>query len=168
MVTVAGAVAAFWLVGPDNTISTSSRELTSQGLAVVTAPDLLDRHGPTLHVTATSDKPLFVGVGQDLDVRDYLAGSAHTRLIRFDPPATFGTQEMRGRTSTLTPPSGLDWWVAKSGTGESSVAWPIQDGRYDVVVMNADGVRRSARRSASASRCTARSASVWWAWASAC
>ncbi len=97
VVTVAGAVAAFWLVGPDNTISTSARELTSEGLAVITAPDLLDRHGPTLHVTATGDKPLFVGVGQDLDVRDYLAGAAHTRLIRFDPPATFGTQDMRGR-----------------------------------------------------------------------
>ncbi|MEU4287544.1 hypothetical protein AB0E63_04915 [Kribbella sp. NPDC026596] len=139
VVTVAGALAAFWLVGPDNTISTSSRELTSQGLAVVTAPDLLDRHGPTLHVTATGDKSLFVGVGQDLDVRDYLSGSAHTRLIHFDPPATFGTQEMRGRATQLTQPSGLDWWVAKSGTGQASVAWPIQDGRYDVVVMNADG-----------------------------
>ncbi len=139
VVTVAGAVAAFWLVGPDNTISTSGRELTSQGLAVITAPDLLDRHGPTLHVTATGDEPLFVGVGQDLDVRDYLAGAAHTRLIRFDPPATFGAQGMRGRTTKLTPPGDLDWWVAKSGTGQPSVAWPIQDGRYDVVVMNADG-----------------------------
>jgi hypothetical protein len=139
VVTVAGAVAAFWLVGPDNTISTSARELTSQGLAVITAPDLLDRHGPTLHVTATGDKPLFVGVGQDLDVRDYLAGAAHTRLIRFDPPATFGTQDIRGRTTKLTPPRDLDWWVAKPGAGQQSVAWPIQDGRYDVVVMNADG-----------------------------
>ena len=139
VVTVAGAVAAFWLVGPDNTISTSGRELTSQGLAVITAPDLLDRHGPTLHVTATGDKPLFVGVGQDLDVRDYLADAAQTRLIRFDPPARFGTQDMRGRTAKLTPPGNLDWWVAKSGTGQPSVAWPIGDGRYDVVVMNADG-----------------------------
>jgi hypothetical protein len=139
VVTVAGALAAFWLVGPDNTITTPIRQLNSQGLAVVTAPDLLDRHGPTLHVTATSDKPLFVGVGQDLDVRDYLTGAAHTRLIRFDPPATYGTQDMRGGTTKLTPPSELDWWVAKSGTGEPSVEWPIQDGRYDVVVMNADG-----------------------------
>ena len=56
VVTVAGAVAAFWLVGPDNTDLHVSRELTSQGLAVITAPDLLDRHGPTLHVTATGDR----------------------------------------------------------------------------------------------------------------
>ncbi|MGW1341777.1 hypothetical protein ACWCOV_12030 [Kribbella sp. NPDC002412] len=140
MVTIAGAVAAFWLVGPDNTVTTGSRQFTSQGLAVITAPDLLDRHGPTLHVTAAGDQPVFVGVGRDLDVADYLAGASHTRLIRFDPPATFGTQEMRGRTARLTPPAQLDWWVAESsGSGRQSVAWPIQDGRYDVVVMNADG-----------------------------
>ncbi|MFI7059620.1 hypothetical protein ACIBL3_01445 [Kribbella sp. NPDC050124] len=140
VVTLAGAVAAFWLVGPDNTVTTASRQFTSQGLAVITAPDLLDRHGPTLHVTATGDKPVFVGVGQDLDVADYLSGAAHTRLIWFDPPATFGTQEMRGRSARVTPPADLDWWVAEaSGSGRQSVAWPIQDGRYDVVVMNADG-----------------------------
>ncbi|MEV0282750.1 hypothetical protein AB0H36_01390 [Kribbella sp. NPDC050820] len=140
VVTIAGAVAAFWLVGPDNTVTTGSRQFTSQGLAVISAPDLLDRHGPTLHVTATGDKPVFVGVGQDLDVADYLAGASHTRLIRFDPPATFGTQEMRGRSARLTPPAELDWWVAEAGgTGRQSLAWPIQDGRYDVVVMNADG-----------------------------
>ncbi|MDX3003925.1 hypothetical protein PWY87_19710 [Kribbella solani] len=137
--TAVGAVAAFWLVGPDNTISTPARGLTSSGVAVVTAPALLDRHGPTLHVTATGDKPLFVGVGQDLDVSDYLSGAANTRLIRFDPPRTFGTQEMRGRTNKLTPPGELDWWVAQSAPGTQSISWPIQDGKYDVVVMNADG-----------------------------
>ncbi|TCO13493.1 hypothetical protein EV652_12633 [Kribbella steppae] len=140
VVTLAGAVAAFWLVGPDNTITTGSRQFTSQGLAIITAPDLLDRHGPTLHVTASGDRPVFVGVGQDLDVANYLSGTAHTRLIRFDPPATYGTQEMRGRSANLTPPGELDWWVAQAGgSGRQSVAWPIQDGRYDVVVMNADG-----------------------------
>ena len=138
--TLAGAAAAFWLVGPDNTISTGSRPLNSQGLAVITAPDLLDRHGPTLHVTASGDKPVFVGIGQDLDVADYLAGSAHTRVIRYDVPSTFSTQEMRGGRAKLTAPGELDWWVAKSGgNGPRSIAWPIQDGKFDVVVMNADG-----------------------------
>ncbi|WP_410786525.1 hypothetical protein [Kribbella sp. C-35] len=136
---IAGAVAAFWLVGPDNTISTPRRELASTGLAVVTAPSLLDRHGPTLHVSASGDKPLFIGVGQDLDVRDYLSGTAHTQLTQFDPPATFGTQELRGDTKKLTPPGQLDWWVAQSAPGSQAVTWPIQDGLYDVVVMNADG-----------------------------
>jgi len=138
--TLAGAVAAFWLVGPDNTITTSSRQLSSKGLAVITAPGLLDRHRPVLHVTATGDRPVFVGVGQDLDVSNYLAGAEHTRLTRFDPPSTFATQEMRGDAARLTPPGELDWWVAQSGgEGKQSIAWPTQDGRYDVVVMNVDG-----------------------------
>ena len=115
VVTLAGAVAAFWLVGPDNTITTSSRQLSSNGLAVITAPGLLDRHGPVLHVTAAGDRPVFVGVGQDLDISNYLAGTAHTRLVRFDPPSTFRTQEMSGGTARLTPPGELDWWVAQSG-----------------------------------------------------
>lgn len=139
LATVAGAAAAFWLVGPDNTISTPSRKLASTGLAVVSAPTLLDRHGPTLHVSASGDKPLFIGVAQDLDVRDYLSGVAHTRVISFDPPATFGTQDLRGGDKMLTPPGELDWWVAQSAPGAQSISWPVQDGRYDVVVMNADG-----------------------------
>ncbi|MFF1818618.1 hypothetical protein ACFVWG_15050 [Kribbella sp. NPDC058245] len=140
VVGVAGAAAAFWLVGPDNTISTGGRSLTSDGLAVVTAPDLLDRHGPTLRVSVTGSKPLFVGIAQDLDVADYLAGAAHTRVIRYDVPSTISTQTMNGFENKLTPPGDLDWWVAKSGgTGGQSIAWPMQDGRYSVVVMNADG-----------------------------
>ncbi|WP_405062846.1 hypothetical protein OG474_14745 [Kribbella sp. NBC_01505] len=137
---IAGAAAAFWLVGPDNTISTGGRALTSDGLAVVTAPDLLDRHGPTLRVSVTGSKPLFVGIAQDLDVADYLSGAAHTRVIRYDVPSTISTQTMNGFTNKLTPPADLDWWVAKSGgAGNQSIAWPMQDGRYSVVVMNADG-----------------------------
>lgn len=45
LVTLAGAVVAFWLVGPDNTVDTGEQRLASKGLAVMTAPDLLDRHG---------------------------------------------------------------------------------------------------------------------------
>ncbi|MGZ0150134.1 hypothetical protein ACXJJ3_23940 [Kribbella sp. WER1] len=137
--TVAGAVAAFWLVGPDNTITTPHRELASKGLALVSTPALLDRHGPTLHVSVSGDKPLFVGIAQDLDVRDYFAGVAHTQVVRFGLPAAFGTEEVRGRTNKLTPPGELDWWVAQSAPGAQSLSWPVQDGRYDVVVMNADG-----------------------------
>jgi hypothetical protein len=141
LVTLAGAVAAFWLVGPDNTVDTGEQQLGSKGLAVVTAPDLIDRHGPTLHVTVTDNpKPVFVGVGQELDVTSYLGTSAYTRVVRLSLPPKFDTQEMKGGAEPLTKPAGLDWWAAKaSGSGEQSVAWPMADGRYSVMVMNADG-----------------------------
>jgi hypothetical protein len=142
LVTLVGAAASFWLVGPDNTIDTGEQHLAGKGLAVMTAPDLLDRHGPTLHVTVTAAKPVFVGIGQDLDVASYLGDSQYTRVVKLDAavPVKLSTQEMKGGVATLTPPAGLDWWIVKAtGSGEQSVAWPIADGRYDVVVMNADG-----------------------------
>jgi hypothetical protein len=140
LVTVVGAVAAFWLVGPDNTLDTGEQSLASKGLAVMTAPDLIDRHGPKLHVTASAGKPVFVGIGQDIDVSSYLGGSQYTRVVRFDLPARFDSQEMTGRAAPLTAPAELDWWTAKAtGAGKQSISWPIVDGRYDVVVMNADG-----------------------------
>jgi hypothetical protein len=140
LVTVAGGIAAFWLVGPDNTLDTGEQSLASKGLAVMTAPDLIDRHGPTLHVTASAAKPVFVGIGQDIDVTSYLGGSQYTRIVRFDLPASFDSQEMTGKAAALAAPTGLDWWTVKAtGAGKQSIEWQIVDGRYDVVVMNADG-----------------------------
>ncbi|WP_328330841.1 hypothetical protein OHA70_09850 [Kribbella sp. NBC_00382] len=140
LITAAGGVAAFWLVGPDNTVDTGAQSLASKGLAVMTAPDLIDRHGPTLHVTATAAKPVFVGIGQDIDVASYLGGSQYTRIMHFDLPATFDSQQLTGTVAALPAPAGLDWWTAKAnGPGKQSVGWQIADGRYDVVVMNADG-----------------------------
>lgn len=140
LVTVVGGIAAFWLVGPDNTVDTGERSMSSLGLAVMTAPDLIDRHGPTLHVTASGAKPVFVGVGQDLDVSSYLSGSQYTRIVSFDLPSRLDTQWMKGGPDALNPPVGLDWWTVKAtGAGKQSIAWPIVDGRYSVVVMNADG-----------------------------
>ena len=142
LVTAVGAAAAFWLVGPDNTVDTGEQQLAGQGLAVMTAPDLLDRHGPALHVTAksTDGRPIFVGVGNDLDVASYLSNSQHTKVVRLAVPVKLETQESKGGLTPLTAPASLEWWVVKAGgSGSQSIEWPIADGRYDVVVMNADG-----------------------------
>lgn len=140
LVSAAAGVAAFWLVGPDNTVETGQRSLSSLGSAVMTAPDLIDRHGPTLHVTASAAGPVFVGIGQDIDVASYLSGSQYTRIVGFELPSRFDTQSMKGRAGPLTAPAGLDWWTVKAaGPGKQSITWPVVDGRYDVVVMNADG-----------------------------
>ena len=50
------------------------------------------------------------------------------------------TQEKKGAGGPLAAPATLDWWAAKAdGAGGQSIAWPIADGPYDVVVMGADG-----------------------------
>jgi hypothetical protein len=142
IVAVVGGVAAFWLIGPDDTVHSGEQRLSSKGLAVASTPDLLNRHGPVLHVAVRSakDQPVFVGVARDLDVTSYLKGTAHTKLVQVQFPIALPTQDEKGTAGPLAAPNTLDWWVAKaSGAGTQSIAWPIEDGPYDVVIMNADG-----------------------------
>ncbi|MGW6281710.1 hypothetical protein [Kribbella sp. NPDC055071] len=142
VVAVIGGAAAFWLIGPDDTVHSGDQHLSSKGLAIASTPDLLNRHGPVLHVEAHSVKgqPVFVGVARDFDVASYLKQSAYTSLVQVQFPVTLTTQEKKGNATPLAAPNTLDWWVAKAnGAGTQSIAWPIEDGPYDVVVMNADG-----------------------------
>ena len=137
LVGLAGAAAAFWLIGPDNTVKSGDQHLTSKGIAIASSPELLDRHGPVLHVDAhsTNGKPVFVGVARDFDVASYLKGFAHTSLVQVQYPIALTTQEQKGASGPLAAPDTLDWWVAKAnGAGTQSIAWPITDGPYDVVV----------------------------------
>ncbi|GAA1596292.1 MULTISPECIES: hypothetical protein [Kribbella] len=118
------------------------QHLSSKGLAIATTPELLNRHGPVLHVDVRSAKnqPVFVGVARDFDVASYLKGTGHTRLVQVQYPIALSTEEEKGTAGPLAAPATLDWWVTKAnGSGPQSIAWPIEDGPYDVVIMNADG-----------------------------
>ncbi|WP_328999878.1 hypothetical protein OHA18_36215 [Kribbella sp. NBC_00709] len=142
VVAVVGGAAAFWLIGPDDTVQSGEQSLSSKGLAIASTPDLLNRHGPVLHVDvrSTKNQPVFVGVARDFDVSSYLKGTAYTKLVQVQFPVALTTQESKGTAGPLAAPDTLDWWVAKAnGAGTQSIAWPIEDGPYDVVIMNADG-----------------------------
>ncbi|MFD7155338.1 hypothetical protein ACFV9C_12100 [Kribbella sp. NPDC059898] len=142
VVAVVGGVVAFWVVGPDNTVYSGEQQLSSKGLAVASTPELLNRHGPVLHVDVRSSKnqPVFVGVARDFDVSSYLKDVGHTKLVQVQYPIALSTEDEKGTAGPLTAPATLDWWVAKAdGAGTQQIAWPIEDGPYDVVVMNADG-----------------------------
>jgi hypothetical protein len=142
VVAVVGGAAAFWLIGPDDTVQSGEQALSSKGLAVASTPDLLNRHGPVLHVDvrSTKNQPVFVGVARDFDVSSYLKGTAYTKLVQVQYPIALTTQDAKGTAGPLAAPDSLDWWVTKAnGAGTQSIAWPIEDGPYDVVVMNADG-----------------------------
>jgi hypothetical protein len=142
IIAAVGGAAAFWLIGPDDTVYSKPQHLTSKGPAIASYPKLLDHHGPVLHVDATraDGKPVFVGVGRDLDVASYLKGVAHTSLVQIKYPIALTTEEIKAEGSQLTAPDTLDWWVTKAtGAGTQAMTWPITDGPYDVVIMSADG-----------------------------
>ncbi len=141
-VTVVGAGAAFWLIGPDDTVYSGEQHLAVKGRSLITSPTLIDQHGPTLHVRARSvdGKPIFIGVGRNFDVASYTQAQAYTSLVQIRYPVAFTTEEHIGANGPLTAPATLDWWLVKaSGPGQQSLAWPMQDGPYQTVVMSADG-----------------------------
>ena len=93
-----------------------------------------------VRVQVEGEEPVFVGIGPDGDVDRYLGDVAHEELIDFHR----GRPELDPRQggAPKTPPGKQDFWVAESeGSGEQSLTWDAEFGRWTAVVMNADGAR---------------------------
>jgi hypothetical protein len=129
-----------YLLAPARTLSTETYAITVEGVDIylegapdwVVAPDSLG----TLRVTAVSPdgEPLFVGIAPEGEVDAFLAGVAHEE---FDG--------VRGQVTTPADrtaaerPEGADIWVASAtSTDTATVTWTVEDGRWALVVMNAD------------------------------
>lgn len=150
LLVVGVALVLIYAFGRDNGYFNSDRkDLKSASFAITTgeidlgaeeldwAPDAVLGN---VRIQVDSAKPVFVGIGSDEDVNRYLAGVAHDELIDFneDQP-TFALHEGK---APRTPPSEQSFWVAKSeGSGEQTVTWDAETGRWSAVVMNANGAR---------------------------
>jgi hypothetical protein len=127
-------------------VSTGTHRYASSGRAIVTDamhvgafPDWLVAR---LRVRATSDKPIFVGVGRRADVDRYLAGVAHSTLedVNYGPfDASYSAQP--GSAIPARPASQSFWAASTTGSGRQIVSWKVRNGSWRVVVMNADGSR---------------------------
>jgi hypothetical protein len=135
------------IAGTDGRLSTGRHALTSETAALVSDRadiDDLDRaHAghPSLELSVTgSNRAVFVGVGPAADVDRYLAGASVETVDDIETGPFHLETTVRSGTSQLAPPVDQDFWVARS-TGATSAAttWRLHDGKYRVVVMNADG-----------------------------
>ena len=89
---------------------------------------------------AAPDQELFIGIGPTADVNRYLADVAHSELqdVTFEPFNAY-FREFAG-TAVPAPPVEQDFWAtATSGSGQQEMSWDLDQGRWTVVVMNADG-----------------------------
>jgi hypothetical protein len=93
-----------------------------------------------VRVRVEGTKPVFVGIGRDSDVTRYLRAVAHDELIDFDGDTP--QFDLHAGTRPRTPPGAQRFWVAESeGSGERSLTWDADFGRWTAVVMNADASR---------------------------
>jgi len=101
---------------------------------------------PTLQVTAQNldGTAVFVGVGPTAQVERYLDGVDLDRVTDFET-VPFRLDTIRQAGDARAPaPGAQDFWVASAQSGtdradRAEVTWEIQDGDFEVVVMNADG-----------------------------
>lgn len=123
-------------------LATPTRALVSDSVNVdlgdawfVDSGDLGD-----LRLTAESGTggAVFVGIGPTADVRRYLVGVAQQQ-------ADFDDGDQGDQTAGAqapAPPASQSFWAASAeGTGRQAAVWPIEDGEWSGVVMNADGAR---------------------------
>ena len=87
---------------------------------------------------SAGDRAVFAGIARSSDVSSYLAGVAHAEFV-----------DVRGRNVVNravpggvipAPPADQTFWVASSaGTGTQDLTWPVEEGRWSLVIMNLDG-----------------------------
>ncbi|HET6707140.1 DUF4389 domain-containing protein, partial [Amycolatopsis sp.] len=125
---------------------TASTTVAASGYAVTTDP--VQVHGISgftafvgdvrVRATSADGRPVFVGIGRSDDVARYLAGTEYTTFA----DRRTGDRTHPGGGAPAVPPGEAGVWVAStSGPGTQGVTWPVLDGQWTAVVMNADSSR---------------------------
>jgi hypothetical protein len=98
----------------------------------------------TIEVEATirtAGAGVFVGVGRAADVDSYLAGADVDLVTDVEVSPFRLTTRHRPGAGVPAAPDRQDFWVARAEarSGTARLSWPLDDGDYRVVFMNADG-----------------------------
>ena len=133
-----------FLISPNERYEVDSYAITTEQLEVVT-PQVVQGDISRLLLRAESADPngeIFVGIGPQADVAQYLADVEHSEItdVRFAP------FQVRYRTipgaAQPAPPGQQDFWtVQDEGSGTRQVEFAVRTGTWMAVVMNADGSR---------------------------
>ena len=123
-------------------LATPTRALVSESVEVdlgdawfIDSGDLGDLR---LAAESRAGAPVFVGIGPTADVRRYLVGVAQQQADFDDGDLGDQTADTRAPA----PPGSQSFWAASAeGAGKQAAVWPIEDGEWSGVVMNADGAR---------------------------
>jgi hypothetical protein len=143
-------VAAHLFARDDDGFYTSDREQLESATYAISSEEIdlgadADDWAPEgllgeVRIRVESDEPIFVGIGPDVDVATYLSRVAYDELTDFDDGEAQFDLHQGGKPRT--PPGGQDFWAAEAeGSGEQTLTWDADFGRWTVVVMNADGAR---------------------------
>jgi hypothetical protein len=93
-----------------------------------------------LRVSPRAGKDVFVGIARSRDVTRYLHGVAHASVTDIEYKPFHAHYATAGGARQATPPATRRIWAAEAhGRGAQTLTWDVADGKWSVVVMNADG-----------------------------
>jgi hypothetical protein len=125
-------------------LQTDSYALVGPALDVDTdAPDWLQADDVLGEVQLRFDGDgggdVFVGLARESDAAGYLSGLGYDEVTRVAGDDDVDYTAHDGGAPDTVPAEQQFWAVSASGTGEQSLIFEPQDGRWVVVAMNADG-----------------------------
>ena len=129
--------------------STSTQRFATEGYAitqddvdVANVIDLGDLARVRISAASTTDHPVFIGIARAADAEAYLAGVARATLRDVDvDPFTASARAVSGSTRPAPPATQRIWVASASGSGRQTLTWPVREGHWTVVAMNADATR---------------------------
>ncbi|MFC2105501.1 DUF4389 domain-containing protein [Candidatus Bipolaricaulota bacterium] len=149
-----GGGVLFWaqetLQDDDGFFNSPSYRLEADGYAIVAEEiDLTSYPGdwwPTkvdasarLNVRAGTGQEVFIGIALQEDVDDYLGSVSHSVVRQLGDRWDDVRLVERSGSAPEISPSGAGIWAASiQGTGEQTLTWEPQRGKWAVVIMNAD------------------------------
>jgi len=133
-------------------ISTHNIEVTAKSAAVVTGPadfrmDTVvwsrPRNLATVKIVATEVDPkkqVFIGIARTSAINSYLDGISYSETRDFSVHSdTLRLNTFQGANAAPAPTTQNFWVASVNGSGTQTLQWDITEGRYSVVLMNADG-----------------------------
>jgi hypothetical protein len=91
-------------------------------------------------VSPETRSTVFVGIARSSDVDRYLAGVASDRVADLSLTQHRLTLDRVSGSNTAPPPVDQTFWLASATSATTAeITWPVQDGNYRIVIMNADG-----------------------------
>lgn len=131
-----------YLMSDQVALEASGYAITSANLEIQGAARLPHRILGTakVSVTPSADTSVFVGVAKTSDVRSYLGGVRRTQVSVFAEDPVY--QELTGGAPPMAPTK-TDIWIAQAAGSRAAqtITWPVENGNWTIVVMNADGSR---------------------------
>ena len=145
IVTILGALCAvagltvMIVLGPDSRFTTGPHEIDTDGIAVVTAPSVLSWKGVQVDILAEVpvNKPVFVGIGNSVDVENYVKDTRRIEVTSFSTPWSVRMRDVEGREGLSGAPTALDWWIAGSaGLGGARISTLLPDQTVSAAILS--------------------------------